>query len=92
MGGRHQVEGTGDFSGGVIRSLSNFAAIGPGWLVRYHPLYFVVFAAWFLVIWAIFGGAISRIAAVHVARDEKISVRQALHSVPANCFRLFSRR
>mgnify|MGYP006158310279 CR=1 FL=1 len=27
---------------------------------------------------AVFGGAISRIAAVQVARDEKISVRQAL--------------
>ena len=33
---------------------------------------------WFLLIWAIFGGALARIAAVHVARDEKISVRQAL--------------
>src|SRR5262249_14918748 len=28
--------------------------------------------------WSVFGGAIARIAAVHVARDEKISIRQAL--------------
>jgi hypothetical protein len=31
-----------------------------------------------LTVWAIFGGAIARIAAVHVARDEKLSVRAAL--------------
>ena len=36
------------------------------------------FFIWFLIVWAIFGGAIARIAAVHVARDEKISVRQAI--------------
>src|SRR5690606_10380489 len=33
---------------------------------------------WFLVLAAVFGGAISRIAAVQVARDEKISLRSAL--------------
>jgi hypothetical protein len=56
----------------------SFLFRGPSWLFRYHPLYAVLFTAWFLLIWSIFGGAISRIAAVHVARDEKISVRQAL--------------
>jgi len=65
-------------STGVLRSITNFAMIGPGWLLRYHYIYFIIFAAWFLLIWAIFGGAIARIAGVHVARDEKISVRQAL--------------
>ena len=43
-----------------------------------HPVYFVLFSIWFLVLWAIFGGAVSRIAAVHVARDEKMSIRAAL--------------
>jgi len=62
----------------VVQAVSNFAVVGPGWLIRYHLLYFVIYACWFLLIWAIFGGAIARIAAVHVARDEKISVRQAL--------------
>src|SRR4029453_8691076 len=51
---------------------------GRVWLMRPPPVYFVVFTLMFLTIWAVFGGAISRIAAVHVARDEKISVRQAL--------------
>ena len=64
--------------GMVMHSLTNFLFIGPSWLVRTHPVYCVLFFAIFLVVWAIFGGAISRIAAVHVARDEKISVRQAV--------------
>jgi hypothetical protein len=63
---------------GVIWSIINFFTIGPVWLMRFHPVYFVLFTLMFLTIWAIFGGAISRIAAVHVARDEKLSVRAAL--------------
>lgn len=62
----------------VVQAVSNFAVIGPGWLLRYHLGYFVLYMAWFILMWAIFGGAIARIAAVHFARDEKISVRQAL--------------
>ena len=61
-----------------MASVANLAVVGPGWLLRYHLVYFILFAAWFLLLWAIFGGAIARIAAVHVARDEKISVGQAL--------------
>jgi hypothetical protein len=63
---------------GVFYSIFYLIADGPGRLVSNHPLYAVLFFAWFLIIWSVFGGAISRIAAVHVARDEKISVRQAL--------------
>ncbi len=58
--------------------LTNFFYLGPYWLFTRHAAYGALFSAWFLVIWSIFGGAISRIAAVHVARDEKIAVRQAL--------------
>jgi hypothetical protein len=63
---------------GVFPSIWAFLAVGPGILVANHPLYAVLFFAWFLLVWSLFGGAIARIAAVHVARDEKISVRQAL--------------
>jgi hypothetical protein len=63
---------------GVFDSIFNLIAVGPGRLVYHHPVYAILFFAWFLLIWSVFGGAISRIAAVHVARDEKISVRQAL--------------
>ena len=42
----------------------------------------VVFAflsgVWAVVVWAFFGGAITRIAAVQFARDEKISLREAI--------------
>jgi hypothetical protein len=56
----------------------NFIAVGPMWLWATHWLFALIFTAYFLLIWSVFGGAISRIAAVHVARDEKISVRHAL--------------
>jgi len=65
-------------SGGVVSSVRNFLTVGPVWALGKHPLYFILFFIWFLVVWAVFGGAIARIAAVHVARDEKLSVRSAL--------------
>jgi hypothetical protein len=63
---------------GVFQSVANFFVTGPWWLVRYHLTYFILFAIFFSIIWSIFGGAIARIAAIHVARDEKISISQAL--------------
>jgi len=63
---------------GVFPAVRNFFTVGPAWLFRYHLLYGILFTILFLLVWAVFGGAICRIAAVHVARDEKISVRQAL--------------
>jgi hypothetical protein len=44
-------------------------------------LYFLLVIAWTAVTWAIFGGAIARMAAVEVARNEKISLREALRFV-----------
>ncbi|MEO6435654.1 MAG: hypothetical protein ABIP55_07815 [Tepidisphaeraceae bacterium] len=63
---------------GVVTNVINFFTVGPVWLMRHHAVYFVLFTLLFLTVWAIFGGAIARIAAVHVARDEKLSVRAAL--------------
>ncbi len=68
----------GSPAAGVIQSVYRFFTVGPMWLMTQHPLYFVLIGAWTLVIWSIFGGAICRIAAVHVARDEKLSIRSAL--------------
>ena len=79
-----------DASVGVVRSLTNLAIIGPGWLLRFHAIYFILFMAWALVIWALFGGAICRIAAVHVARDEKISFEQALRFSASKLTSFFS--
>ena len=62
---------------GVIAQLWR-ALKGLQWLLWQHCIYFILFGLICLVIWAIFGGAISRIAALHVARDEKISIKEAL--------------
>jgi hypothetical protein len=63
---------------GVSFSLIRFFATGPSWAIRNHAVFFGIYGFYFLTIWSVFGGAITRIAAVHFARDEKISVRQAL--------------
>lgn len=75
----------GGFSGnltlqhpGVLQSIQNFCVTGPWWMIRNHLAYFVLFVILFSIIWAIFGGAICRIAAVHVARDEKLSLSAAI--------------
>lgn len=65
-------------SAGVFEGIRNFFTIGPAWAVSHHYIYFLLYGLYFLTVWAIFGGAISRIAAVHVAREEKMSIRQAL--------------
>ena len=65
-------------SGGFTANLLRMFAVAPGWALKYHPIFFTIYGLFFLVIWSVFGGAITRIAAVHFARDEKISVRQAL--------------
>ena len=48
------------------------------WLVSRHYLYAAVFCLIVLGIWSVCGGAIHRIAAVQAAREEKISLVQAL--------------
>jgi hypothetical protein len=68
----------GRSQGGVFAHITNFLVSGPWWMISQHTIYFILFAIIFSIIWALFGGAISRIAAVHVARDEKISMTGAL--------------
>jgi len=48
------------------------------WLVTEHWLFAIVFLAVLLAVWSLFGGAIHRIAALHAARDEKMSMMQGL--------------
>jgi hypothetical protein len=64
--------------GGVTDAIRSFFIFAPVWAMRHHTVFFTIFFLYFLCVWSIFGGAIARIAAVHVARDEKISIRQAL--------------
>ncbi len=43
-----------------------------------NSFYFMLVTLWTLLTWAIFGGAITRIAAIQIARDEKITATEAL--------------
>ena len=52
--------------------------VGPLWGFSQHPLYFALLSLWIIILAAVFGGAITRVAAVQVARDEKLSLRSAL--------------
>ncbi len=54
------------------------AAQGIAWLITEHYVYAILFLAFALAVWALFGGAIHRMAALQAARGEKISVAQAL--------------
>lgn len=62
----------------VLPSLYRFVFTGPGWALSKHPVYFIPMTLLTLLVWSVIGGAIARLAAVHVAQDEKISVRHAL--------------
>ena len=68
-----------DLNSGVIGNTLRFFTVAPAWAMRHHWLYFLLFGILFLVVWSLFGGAIARIAAVHVADEgRKLSVRQGL--------------
>jgi hypothetical protein len=53
-------------------------AYGLAWMVRHHPVYFVLFGSGSLLIWSLFGGAICRLAALHFAREEKLTHKDGL--------------
>jgi hypothetical protein len=63
---------------GVFGRVFNFTVIGPGWALSQRPVYFILLGLWGAFVWAVLGGAIARIAAVEIARQEKISIRNAL--------------
>lgn len=75
MGGLEMTSSEAD--AGVVVHLGR-GLKGVQWLFQQHGVYFVIFGTFSLVIWSIFGGAISRTAALHVARGEKISIKEAL--------------
>ncbi|MCD6365278.1 MAG: hypothetical protein J7M14_05330 [Planctomycetes bacterium] len=54
------------------------AVDGVKWLFCEHPLYAAIATLLCMAIWALLGGAVYRIAALQAAREEKISLMQAL--------------
>ena len=51
---------------------------GLWWMISAHWFYAIVFLLAALGIWAVLGGAICRIAALHAGREEKISIASAV--------------
>jgi hypothetical protein len=51
---------------------------GIQWLINEHPIYGVIFGLGKLAIFAFFGGAICRMAAMNFARDERIPLKTAV--------------
>lgn len=60
------------------------------WLVGTHPVFALIFLLIALAIWAVLGGAIARIAALHFAREEKISMGQAIRFSIGKFFSYFT--
>ena len=54
-----------------------FVAI-PGWMWHAHKVYFIVYGIFALFVWALFGGAISRMAALHAGSDYRASIGEAI--------------
>lgn len=62
----------------VVGAMRDITVTLPGWLWQYHRGFFISYGAIGLLLWAFLGGAMSRMAAMHATRDERIPVRQAL--------------
>jgi hypothetical protein len=58
-----------------LRPVIYFFSPRAGGLARF---YFLLVLLWALAVWSVFGGAITRIAAVQIARGEKIGLMEAL--------------
>jgi hypothetical protein len=56
----------------------------------WNRVYFILVLLWTLATWAYFGGAITRMAAVQVARKEKIPMREALRFTQSHLLSYFS--
>jgi len=64
-------------------------AWGVWWMFCAYPFYTIIYVAVALAVWAVLGGAICRIAALHAAREEKISIVSAVRFGLSKFFSLF---
>jgi hypothetical protein len=61
-----------------VTAVYRFVWVGPVWGLTQHTTHFVLLLLWGLLVLSVFGGALTRVAAVQIARNEKISLRSAL--------------
>jgi len=52
--------------------------LGGIWLMRFHPVFAIILCLVGLAVWSIVGGAICRMTALQIARDERIGALEAL--------------
>lgn len=62
---------------GVLTAVKNLA-LAFTWLLSLHPVYALFFVVASLKIWAFFGGALCRTAAMDAAREERITLGEAV--------------
>jgi hypothetical protein len=62
---------------GLVKTLG-LSLAGLAWFVHVHWLYFIIYFLFCLAVWAIAGGAICRLVALHATRDEKIPWKEAV--------------
>jgi hypothetical protein len=89
QGSQRLLVGEGGLQGGFLYS-TLMAIKGVGWLLEEHWLYGIVYLLICLAVWALLGGAIHRIAAMHAAREEKISIMEALRFSVGKFFSFFT--
>ncbi len=74
----HLIAAVLNVSPSDILAAIRHGVLGLAWLVSMHGLYALLFGVVFLLIWGYFGGALSRTAALHAARDERITYGEAM--------------
>lgn len=62
----------------VLGALRDLAVVLPGWLLARHPLFLTIWCLFAMALWSLFGGAISRMAAVHATRQETCTASEAI--------------
>lgn len=72
------VDGNLGYPGGTAGALLRFLVATPWDYWQANQVFFSILFFWTLLVLAFFGGAVARIAAVQVARDEQVALRQAL--------------
>ncbi len=80
----------GDAGKGGVLYWALAACRGGCWLLSEHQVFAGILLVIWLAIWSLFGGAIHRIAALQAAREEKISIRQALKFSASKFFSFFT--
>lgn len=72
------LRGRGLRSGGVIGALGIMLFAVPGWLYVAHPGFLAVFLLWIFLLTVLFGGAITRLAALQATRRQHASAFEGL--------------